>query len=321
MVNSIVSAASVAPVKVKTSSFNMIFDGQKLALPEGQYVFAVNGTSYMPLRFVSYALQKSVNWDSKALKVTVSDPTKQEAVILKDYLTNVISHNDQVSAQGGVTVQLTPKSVKFAVNGQAKLLPSGQNGYIVNGALYVPVRFLSEAVGSAIQWDAVKKQVTAESETYRAEHGKDETGTGTGNTSGTGSTGGNGNGTSDSGAGGDSTGGATGGGAGGVIEKPTYESIKANAEQRLTTLKNNCQSALMKIAIKYSNTDDPNVKETLKNQGYAQLDSCTAKFNTIISDTEKQLKANGYGTDVLQSYRDEFNSQVEAGRVIMQGMA
>ncbi|MBP3964814.1 stalk domain-containing protein [Paenibacillus lignilyticus] len=304
--HSIVAAAPSAALKVKTSSFNMVFDGKTLVLPDGQYVFAVNGTSYVPLRFVSYALQKSVQWDAKTSQVTVANPNKQEAIVLKDYLANVIAHGNEVSAKGGVSVQLTPKSVKVVVDGKAKVLPEGQSGYIVNGALYVPVRFMSEAVGTAIQWDPVKKQVSAESAAYRAEHGSHETGnTGTGGSNG-GTTGG-------------STGGSTGGGSGPV--KPSYESITANAEARLTSLQNSCQAALMDIGIQYISTDDAKLKESLKNKGYAKLDECTASFNKVVGEVEAQLKANGYSTAIIADYRKEFNSQVEAGRDIMKGMA
>ncbi|WP_308636699.1 stalk domain-containing protein [Paenibacillus silvisoli] len=315
MINSVVAAAPSATVKVKSSSFNMIFDGKKLALPEGQYVFAVNGTSYVPLRFVAYALQKNVNWDAKALKVTVSNPTKQEAVVLNDYLTNLVAHGSQVSAKGGITVQITPKAVKIVVDGKAKVLPNGQSGYIVNGSLYVPVRFMSEAVGTAINWDAVKKQISAESAAYRAEHGN---GTGSNN----GGTGGTETGGSNGGSTGGNNGGAIGGGGGGgVITKPTYESITANAKQRLTALQDSCKADLLAIGMSYISTDDKKQKESLKNQGYAKLDACTAKFNTIVSETETQLKANGYSTAIIADYRKEFNSQVEAGRDIMKGLS
>lgn len=318
-IHSIVVAAPSTTLKVKTSSFNVVFDGKKLVLPEGQYVFAVNGTSYVPLRFMSYGLQKNVQWDAKTQKVTVSTPTKQEAVSLKDYLTNMVAYNNEVSAKGGVTIQIVPKTVNLVVDGKAKAMPKGQSGYAVNNTLYVPVRFMSEAVGTAIQWDAVKKQVSAESAAYRAEHGNPGIGSNSGGNGTGGTTGGSTGGTT-GGSNGDTTGGATGGAGGGAITKPTYESITANAEQRLNTLQSGCQTSLMSIGLQYIGTDDPQEKTKLKNQGYAKLDSCTAKFNTIISETEKQLKDNGYSTAVLQSYRDEFNRQVEAGKEIMKGM-
>ncbi|SDX27124.1 stalk domain-containing protein [Paenibacillus sp. CF384] len=309
-IQSIVAAAPSNALKVKTSSFNMVFDGKTLVLPDGQYVFAVNGTSYVPLRFVSYALQKSVQWDAKKSQVTVANPSKQEAVVLKDYLTNVIAHGNEVSAKGGVSVQLTPKSVKVVVDGKTKVIPDGQSGYIVNGALYVPVRFMSEAVGTAIQWDPVKKQVSAESAAYRAEHGSQGNNGGTGGT-GTGSNGG---------TNGGSTGGSTGGGGTGPV-KPSYESITSNAQSRLTNLQNSCQASLMDIGLQYISTDDAKLKEKLKNQGYAKLDACTASFNTIVGEVETQLKSNGYSTAIIADYRKEFNSQVEAGKEIMKGMA
>lgn len=92
-----VSTATAAPIKesnsikVQNVDVTMLFDGVALQPPVGQHVFMYNNTTYVPLRFMSYALQKSVSWDAKNLKVTVAEPSSSEMVVIKEYLMNATS--------------------------------------------------------------------------------------------------------------------------------------------------------------------------------------------------------------------------------------
>ena len=45
-------------VKIKPVDVRMNFDGTELSLPAGQFVFIYKGTTYVPLRFVSYAAKE-----------------------------------------------------------------------------------------------------------------------------------------------------------------------------------------------------------------------------------------------------------------------
>jgi hypothetical protein len=318
--SSVVAAAPSLKLKVQTVSFKMVFDGQTLVLPEGQYVFAVKGSTYVPLRFVSYALQKSVIWDGKTATVKVAAPTVQEAVSLKEYLMNATGQAGDSSARGGATIEIAPAAVKFVFDGKSKALPQGQSGYMLNGTLYVPVRFMSESIGTAIKWDAASKQISAESAAFRAQ----QSGTAGNGTVGSGqqvsdqTAGATNGGTTGGTAGG--TGAVSGGAGGGASAKPTYESITSNAESRLKNLQSACQADLTAIAVNYISTDDKSLKAQYKQQGAAKLNACTAQFETIISETQKQLVDNGYSTDIIAKYREEFDKQVEAGKAIMAAM-
>jgi len=310
-----VSAKSEA-IKIQTSSFQLNFDGKSLVLPSGQHVFAVNGTSYVPLRFVSYALKKTVEWNGNTSTVTVAEPTKDQLVILNEYLMNATARNGNAFTKGDVAIKITPKAAKFIFDGKEKKITAGQSAYLLDGTLYVPVRFMSESTGVAIQWDPIKKQITGESKLYQEQN----KGSNTNSTSGPdkGTTGNNaGNNT------GNNTGGNNGGGSAGnpgVPAKPTYESITSNAEQRLTTLEDSTKNKLIDLVFTYKKTTDKAEKKKLIEQGNSIVANTTAQFNQILSETEKQLANNGYSTAIISEYKTKFNEQLALGKEILDGM-
>ncbi|HTG70667.1 MAG TPA: copper amine oxidase N-terminal domain-containing protein, partial [Candidatus Udaeobacter sp.] len=158
-----VSAATTA-VKTKTQSINLQFDGQALKLPDGQYSFIYEGRTYVPIRYLSYALQKSVNWDGK--KATVSEPTEQELAALKEQLQHASAGSQKPQASVEITIQ--PIKAALVFDGKAAPLPAGQPLFGYKGSIYVPLRFLSESVGTQIDFDPVTKTVNGQSAAYRA---------------------------------------------------------------------------------------------------------------------------------------------------------
>lgn len=299
--------AAASTTTVSTLQVKMKFDGQELALPAGQTAFTYEQRVYIPIRFVSYALQKSVVWDAKTSTVKVSEPTSAEAVVLKEYLMNAAAaaKSGSSSTASAATVKVTFTNAKFVFDGKEKQLPAGQKVFAKDGTIYVPVRFMSESVGTAINWDAKTKTVSGESKAYR------EAQQGSSGGSGSGSNGGNaGSGT-----------GSTGGGAsGGNTGKQTQEEIEAQAYASLSKLKASCQATAMNLGLQYLSESDPDKKAALIAQGQAALASCTAQFESIISNTEAKLKANGYSTDVIQTYRDEFEAELKRYREMAESL-
>lgn len=162
------AAAVSDSIKVQSMDVKMVFDGVNMQPPTAQYVFIHNNTTYVPIRFVSYALQKSVSWDAKNLKVTVAEPSSSELVVIKEYLMNAGNMNTSTTAAKSITLSKTKASYVF--NGAAKTVPSGQASYMLNGSLYVPLRFLSESVGNKISWDQKTKTITATSAGYQEQN-------------------------------------------------------------------------------------------------------------------------------------------------------
>ncbi|MDG0811845.1 copper amine oxidase N-terminal domain-containing protein [Cohnella rhizosphaerae] len=303
------SAASTA-IAVESKPIVMEFDGKKLALPSGQVAFMYQSKVYIPLRFASYALQKQVGYDATTKTVTVKEPTSSEKVALKEYLANAAASGD-MSSSAVAKVKLVPTAVKLVFDGVEKKLPTGQQAYNVNGSIYVPVRFISEAVGTTVLWDAKTGTVSGESKAYRESQSSGGTSSGTsGSTNGNAGTGG-----STSGSG--STGGTGSGGNGGGVTTPSYDSITSGAYSRLDTLRTSCKNNLTDIGFSYLAASTAEQKTALVTQAHNAISSCKAQFESILSDTESQLKAGGYSTDVLNDYRSTFNAEMEAGQQLV----
>jgi hypothetical protein len=300
MASTAVAAQSPTSVDVYFVPVHFTFDGKEYAPPEGQRSFIYEGSSYVPLRFVSYSLGKSVQWNSDTYTVTIKEPSSSELISISEYKLNTevksqaIGNVDKSNLKP-TSLNVYREKVAYVFDGQAKQPTDQQPGFIIDGSLYVPIRFLSESVGKKIDWNpetytvaaVVKEEVkplpkeTKDPKTEGAPAG--------------------------GGVGGAAPGGSVGGGGGGVAGggssvKLTNESITASAESRLRALESSCRSDLNALASQYLRTKNAD----LIVQGKAKLSACDASFQNIISDVTSQLTTNGYSTDIIQSYKDAY---------------
>lgn len=282
------ASAATASIKIKTQSISLTFDGQALKLPDGQYSFIYQGRTYVPIRYISYALQKSVKWDG--VKASISMPTEQELAALKKQLQNAAGGSQKPQADIEINIQPVKATLEF--EGKAAVIPTGQALFGYKGSIYAPLRFLSESVGAEISYDPVTKTVIGESTTYRAEQKA---------------------------GGGIVLPGTGGGGTGAGAVKPTYEQVTAEAEAKLAALQSSCKADLMDVGLQYLSANDAD-KAKLKEKGLMELDNCSAKFEVIMSDTTAKLTANGYSTDIIAQYRDAYNKELEAGRELAESL-
>lgn len=293
------AAAKTSFIKVNTMDVKMIFDGVKLIPPTGQVVFIYNNTTYVPLRFMSYALQKTVTWDAKNLKVTVNEPNSSESVVIKEYLMNLENNQNAFTSK---SVSLIDVKAKFVFNGSTKSLPTGQSSYILNGSLYVPLRFLSESVGNEIKWDQKTKTITASSKSYLEQSATEDT-------------------ASNAGQNPTPTGSPSPSSGSGAAGKVSYEDITSATEAKLSSLRSQSQSTLLSTAVEYFAAQDDAGKASALAKGKQQLASFTASFNSIVADAEQQLTANGYSTDIISQYRSAFEADIQKGLSAVSGMA
>lgn len=287
-------------IKVQNVDVKLLFDGVVMQPPAGQYVFMYNNTTYVPLRFMSYALQKSVSWDAKNLKVTVAEPTSSELVVIKEYLMNATDS----SAFATKNIALNNVNASYVFNGNNKGLPKGQSSYLLNGSIYVPLRFLSESVGNSISWDQKTKTITANSKSYEENNANVNpdsngsspsaspapTATATADANGSGS-----------------------GSAGTGTGKVSYESITSATEAKLNALESQSASTLMGTLGEYLGAKDDATRESIKAKGKQQIASFRASFNSIIADAEQKLNNNGYSTAIIQQYKDAFDASLQGG--------
>lgn len=298
---STVTAKTSNSIKVQNVDVTMLFDGVALQPPAGQYVFMYNNTTYVPLRFMSYALQKSVGWDAKNLKVTVADLSSSELVVIKEYLMNATDS----SAFASKNIALNNVNASYVFNGNNKALPKGQSSYLLNGSIYVPLRFLSESVGNSISWDQKTKTISANSKSYEENSANVNS---------------NNNGTSPSAstaptatAAPTDANGAGSGSAGTGSGKVSYESITSATEAKLNALESQSASTLMGTLGEYLSAKDDATRESIKAKGKQQIASFRASFNSIIADAEQKLNNNGYSTAIIQQYKDAFDASLQGG--------
>jgi hypothetical protein len=285
-------------IKVQNVDVKLLFDGVVMQPPAGQYVFMYNNTTYVPLRFMSYALQKSVSWDAKNLKVTVAEPSGSEMVVIKEYLMNVT--ND--SSFTAKNISLNNVNASYVFNGNNKALPKSQSSFLLNGSIYVPLRFLSESVGNSISWDQKTTTITANSKIYEEKNANvNSNGNGSGPSASATPTA-----TADvNGVGSGSAGTGTG--------KVSYESITSATEAKLNALESQSASTLMGTLGEYLSAKDDATRESIEAKGKQQLASFRASFNSIIADAEQKLNNNGYSTAIIQQYKDAFEASLQGG--------
>ncbi len=316
-------ASKPTVVKVKTQAVGLVFDGQELKLPENQHSFIYQGRVYLPIRYISYALQQTVGWDGKKLQVTVDEPNEKELAELQKQLVD----NSSSKAQSFKSVTLPVRTIKATLlfNGKAKALPEGQAMFIYNGTIYVPVRFLAEAIGTELNWDPVSRTVNGESASYRAQFNEEtvpgKPGENNGGTTGNGGAAGENDAGAGSqpGAGGGSGGGGTGGGV--APAKPTYEQITASAQSSLESLRDRCKTTLLGMAEKYFAAADAAVKAQIKAEISAEVDNCTSQFESLLSGISSNLSSNGYSTDIIEEYRKAFEAEMAAGKAFAGNMS
>ena len=100
-------------------------NGTQVYFPDGQPYVDSNSRVLVPVRFVSEQLGAKVDWDQAAKRVTILDGDKEAILHIN--------------------------SKKIMVNGTAKELDTAA---IVKGTrTYVPLRFVSEALGATVKWD------------------------------------------------------------------------------------------------------------------------------------------------------------------------
>jgi len=109
----------------------IVVNGDKVLFPDAQPFIDENGRTQVPVRFVSEALGADVSWNGEEKKVTV-DLNSRNVVLTID------SKNYQINNQN------------YQMDTVALLLSS---------RTFVPIRFVSEALGANVVWDQTTRSV------------------------------------------------------------------------------------------------------------------------------------------------------------------
>ena len=94
--------------------------------------FIANERALVPMRYLADALGAQTTWDAATQTITIT--------------------------KGGTTVVLTIGSTAITTNGQTSQMDMAP--IIVNGRTYLPARYVAEAFGCNVSWNAVAQKVT-----------------------------------------------------------------------------------------------------------------------------------------------------------------
>ena len=109
----------------------VVVNGDRVTFPDAQPFIDENGRTQVPVRFVSEALGANVDWDGNTKKVTVTLNSRNVVLTIGQKIYEINNKSYQMD-----TVALLKESRTF-----------------------VPIRFVSEALGATVTWDQNSKSV------------------------------------------------------------------------------------------------------------------------------------------------------------------
>jgi hypothetical protein len=135
-----VSAGAALPVLKPALGIDVVVDGMKTTFPDTEPFTDVNNNTMVPIRFVSEKLGAKVLWDNNKQVVTL------------DY--------------NGKNIVMPVGSNNVTVDGVAQTLNT--SAIKVEGRVMVPLRFVSETLGTTVNWDQNAVMVNITSPSYQA---------------------------------------------------------------------------------------------------------------------------------------------------------
>lgn len=110
----------------------VLVDGREVGFPDQKpFIDSLAGRAYVPLRFVSEALGGAVDWDQETRTAGVN--------------------------KSGTRVLMQVGSKSPTVDGQVRVIDAA--ALLINGRTVVPLRFIGECLGAAVEWDAENRIV------------------------------------------------------------------------------------------------------------------------------------------------------------------
>lgn len=316
------AAASEASGKTQMDVYyvpmTLVFDGQELTPPADQRVFIYENRTYVPMRFLTQALQQGIDWDNATSTATVRSPHIWEEENLSVFQQ---AHQPAAQVDGDAPTVKTKvtayrKEIHFVFYGQSKQPDEGQQGMIIDNRLYVPMRFFSEASGAVIDFDLDTYTIQAKSGAMPQPNEKgsesppvvtDDEQTPS---------------TDDAVSGTDETP-VPPSDAGspppqpGPAPKPSYDELINEIEDEIGDLKATCEEELWELAFTYIQAS-ANDRQGLVEQGYAALDRCDTRFAALMAEAEADLEDNGYPTGKIDEYRQLYEEEKQAAKVLVE---
>jgi len=315
-------------VEVYFAPLKLLFDGKQYAPPGGQEGFLYNDSTYVPLRFITYALNKDIAWDGETYTVSISKPVGLGQKEVDAYRANHEVESKPGEAGPVDAAQLKPETIEayfedvtYVFDGKVKEPPKNQPGLIVNDSLYVPLRFFSQSVGRQIDWDpktySVKVETTVQTENDEAKATPTPTPSPSPTPTPTASPTVSPKPSVSSAPGGAAVGGgvpvgggAPGGtGASGPASKPSYSELTSATESQMDSLEGRATVYFVDLYFRYLAASSQEEKTQLYNQGQAAMSAFDAEFAGMMSSLRSQLTANGYDTSIIATYESKYEEK------------
>ncbi len=271
------------------------FDGSYLAPPSDQQGFIYQGSTYVPLRFVAYALDKAVEWNPDTYTVTIRKPGKTEQVTIDEYKMNrkteKLNGSPDLSALHPTSLAVYFENVKYVFDGASKQPSADLPGMIIDGSVYVPLKFVSESVGRKIEWDPATYTVKAAIVEASPKPSTSPSPTPTPSAT-------------------PAPAGGTGGG-GGSVSKPSQSTLFFEVVLDLEAMERKAQSTMNSYKADYAAAETPEEKAAVEEKARAYYAEVESQFNSRVNTYESQLNQNGYDTSSVDKLRNAFQEKVD----------
>lgn len=155
---------------------NFLDDGKIKIWVHGNYIssdvepFIENDRTFVPIRFVSEALGKTVNWNQDTKTITIFEINQNDRFVY-NYISLELGNPYVAIFDPFVLTNLmyetTPdrEYIKKAMKENVNITKMDVVPILKNDRTFVPIRFISEALGENINWDAKNKTVIIGDET------------------------------------------------------------------------------------------------------------------------------------------------------------
>jgi hypothetical protein len=285
---------------------HFVFDGEEYAPPEEQKGFIYEGSTYVPLRFISYALNKAVGWEGESYTVTVSESQDQDSIMIHEYKLNRKVRQSRIekvdmSEAKPSSIQAYFQKVNYIFHGLIKSPAEDLPGMIIHDTLYVPMRFFSESVGQQIEWDPKTYSVVSKSEAFIKELAKASEpkqpamvpkqpvqapvlGGG----------------------------GGFGGGGGTQPAKKTEQAIVDQFKPDLERLENEAANYFLGKLIEYNTLSEEEKKErkpAMQAEAQSKLDEFDRRFESLMGSMKSELNNNQLGESKIDELRDQYEEK------------
>lgn len=291
------TAAKSKPIRVSFAPLHFVYDGIEYVPPADQRAFIYEGTTYIPIRFMSYLFDKAVVWDGDTYTVSVEEPNKEESIMIQEYKLNTMARDSEITTvdKSKITytnIEVIYRNVTYVFNGIESEGPAEPSGLFFNDRIYVPFRYFGNMIDLEIDWDDKTYTISAESAEYKQalelmEAVYETTRSQTQGASGTGSE---------------------------TVEAARYDKIIASVEQSIASLQSEAEDFYFSLLLQYTKAKTVAEKAQFIETGRSKLSEYDQRFADLMGALRNELSENGFSTEQADLYEEEYEAIKQLAR-------